>query len=209
MSTTGTVNAPQFGRGVSALQEARTRRENERKEVAKQKSSEEMLWQTLVVARRERRTRVENATQTITKLLNDGKFREAQEKTLSEIHWLLDELKLHADIQDRLWIAKKILHFTSWRGMRVLNDVEEVLTSVFGENIPDEIAKKLAQLIDKQTEFLRKSEAKKAGVMRFGKTKRDRESGALRQHESNKATKADQNRERAHGSNNGSKNSKK
>lgn len=202
MSATGTVNAPRFGCGISALQEARSRRENEQKESAKQKSSDEILRQTLVVARRERRTRVETATQTITKLLNNGKFHEAQEKALGEIYWLLNELKLHEDPQDRLWIAKKVLHLTSWRGMRVLNDVEKVLTSVFGENIPDEIAERLAQLIDKQTEFLRKSATKKgpkAVVMHPGKTARDRESGALKQYQNNRASKAEINRQHAKG----------
>lgn len=203
MSTTGTVNAPQYNRrGVSALQEARTRRENEQKEIAKQKSSDEMLRQTLIVARRERIARIENATQMIAKLLRDGEFREAQEKTLSEIHWMLGELKIHADPQDRFWIAKKVLHFTSWRGMKALNDVEEVLTSVFGENIPDEIAENLARLIDKQTKFLR-DKAKRDDVMRPGKTDKDHGSGSWKQHLVNVALRAAENHERVHGGNNG------
>ncbi len=199
MSTTGTVNAPQFGRGISVLQEARTRHENTQKEIAEKKNSEEKLRQILVVARRERGDRIKNTEQIIAKLLNKGKYQEAQEKVTDEIHRMLDELKLHADPQDRLWIAKKVLHFTSWRGMKSLNYVEEVLTSAFGENIPDEIAERLAQLIDKQTEFLRKSEAKKGSVMRSGKTARDRQNGALKRHESNVARRASENRERAQG----------
>jgi|SRR3989344_7523568 len=205
-----TVIAPQFGRGNSALQEARTRRENTQKEIAKKKSSEEMLRQALVVARRERTVRIESATQTITKLLNDGKFREAQEKTLGEIHRMLNELKMLADPQDRLWIAKKVLHFTSWRGMKALNDVEEVITSVFGENIPDEIAESVARLIDKQTKFLR-DRAKRDGVMRPGKTDSDHTNGSWKQHMVNIAAKAAQNREHAKGGsgNNGSGQKKK
>lgn len=104
--------------------------------------------------------------------------------------------------QDRVWVAKKILHFTSWRGMKAFNDVERALMAIFNDNIPDEVAEGLARLIDKQTEFLRK-QAKQNGVMRPNKTARDRDSGALRRHEQNRASKAAENRNHIKGGNGG------
>lgn len=201
MSTTGTVIAPQYGRGISALQEAKARRENAQEEIARKEQEAEKVRQALAVLRRERMGRVEKVIQTIAALLSEEKYRDAQQAALDGIHRLLKELKTLTDEQDRFWVAKKILHLTSWRGMKALNDVEEVFGSVFKDDIPEEIAEGLARLIDKQTEFLRKIEAKKSGVMRFGKTTRDRENGALKQHEQNKARKAAENRERAHGGN--------
>ncbi|MBI5817252.1 MAG: hypothetical protein HZB09_02385 [Candidatus Yonathbacteria bacterium] len=209
MSTQNSLTIPQFGRGISSLQEAQAKREETQKEIAQKKSSEGILRQTLDVIRRDRMTRVENTARMITGLLNGGKYREAEQVTLNEIHRMLDELKMFADPKDRLWVAKKILHFTSWRGMKALNDAEEVLTSVFGKNIPDEIAESLARLIEKQTEYLRKIAKRNSGVMRDGKTQRDRNSGALKQHRDNKAFRAEENRQRAHGGDNSNKNSKK
>lgn len=201
MSTQNPVNAPQFGRGISVLQEAQVRREQAQKEIAQKKRGDEEAQRALIVARRERMGRVEKTTQMITALLNEGRYREAEEKTLDEIHHMLDELKTLTDKQDCTWVAKKVLHFTSWRGMKALGDVEGVFGLIFKENVPDEIAECLARLIDRQTEFLHKAAAKKAGVMRFGKTKRDRQSGALKQHQDNRASRAQENRQRAHGGN--------
>ena len=204
MNTTGTaVRAPQYGRGAAVLEDARVRRHEAQKEIARKQQEEEVARHALDVARQERLARIGNTTQKAAKLLDEGKYQDAQVLILNEIHCLLSELKTITDEQDRFWVAKRILHLTSWRGMKTLNDVEKVITSVFGENIPDEIAESLARLIDKQTEFLRKAEAKKAGVMRFGKTERDRQNGALRRHEQNRASRAVENRERAHGGNSG------
>lgn len=191
MSTTGTVIAPQYNRGISTLQE----------EIAQKEQEAEKVPQALAVLRRERMGRVEKVIQTIAALLSEEKYRDAQQAALDGIHRLLKELKTLTDEQDRFWVAKKILHLTSWRGMKALNDVEEVFGSVFKDDIPEEIAEGLARLIDKQTEFLRKKSVdtrKVGGVVRFGKTARDRENGALKQHEQNKARKAAENRERAH-----------
>lgn len=198
-----TVIAPQYGRGISVLQEAQARRDQAQKEIAQKKRSDEQVQQALDAARRGRKERVEKAIQTIAALLSEEKYREAQQAALDEIHRLLGEFKMFSDERDRFWIAKKILHLTSWRGMKALSDVEEAFGSIFKDNIPNEIAEGLARLIDKQTEFLRKIEAKKSGVMRFGKTSRDRKNGALKQHEQNRARKASENRERAHSGNGG------
>lgn len=196
-----TVIAPQYGRGISALEDARTRRNNAQEEIAQKEREVEKVRQALDVLRRERMQRYENTIQAITKFLAEERYREAQQATLDKIHHLLNELKTLTDEQDRVWVAKKVLHLTSWRGMKALNGVEQALTAIFNDSIPDEIAEGLARLIDKQTEFLQKIEVKKSGAMRFGKTARDRENGALRQHEQNRARRAAENRERAHGGN--------
>lgn len=201
MSTQNPVNAPQFGRGISVLQEAQERRSQTQKEIAQKKRVDEEALQAQINARRERMNRVEKAIQRIAGQLTNGKHREAREIAVEEINCLLEELKVSKNDQDRFWIAKKVLHFTSWQGWKALSDVEETISFVFRDSIPDEIAESLARLIDKQTEFLHKTEAKKAGIMRFGKTKRDRQSGALKQHQDNRASRAEENRQRAHGGN--------
>lgn len=201
-----TVTAPQYGRGTSALQEARARRENTQEEIAQKKRETEKVQQALTVARRERIKRYEGAVQLVAKLLTEEQYRVAQQAALDEIRHMLYALRSLSDTNDRVWVAKKILHLTSWRGMKAFNDVEQALIAAFNENIPDEIAEGLARLIDKQTEFLRKNSIntrKVGGVVRSGKTAKDRKSGALRQHEQNRARKAAENRERAHSGNSG------
>lgn len=171
------VIAPHLGRGSSLLQDPRKRREQVRGKIKKKEQEEQEARRVLLIARCERQKRHENITTLIASLLGQGEYRAAQESTHNEINHLLGEFKTLPEQQDRLWVARKVLAITSWRGMRMFDDVEASIREAWNGDIPEEITETLARLMSKQMEFLRK-EAKKNGIMRPGKTAADHARGA-------------------------------
>lgn len=175
------VTAPQFGKGVNALRAARRERDEA---IAKQKEVADKQGE----ARLERSERVKKAQVAIETLLAYGDHEhklQAREIAKTEIRWLL-EVMSSVDGQDRNWAANKALSLTAWQGMCIFQEVEDAFSEVFGDNIPDDIAEKLARLISRQAKYI----AEKNGVMRLGKTQTDKTSGAHRRHEQNRYTRA-------------------
>lgn len=74
----GILIARQYGRGISALEAARIRRNNTQEEITQNERKAEEVRQALDVARRLRGKRYENMVQTISKFLTEEKYREAQ-----------------------------------------------------------------------------------------------------------------------------------
>lgn len=175
------VTAPQFGKGANALRAARRERDEA---VAKQKEAVERQGE----ARLERSNRVKKAQVAIETLLAYGDYEhkfQAREIAKTEIRWLL-EVMSSADGQDRNWAANKALSLTAWQGMCIFQEVEDAFSEVFGDNIPDDMAEKLARLISRQAIYI----AKKKGVKHPGKTAKDHESGAHGRYEKNRHVRA-------------------
>lgn len=184
------LTAPQFGKGINALRAARRERDEA---IAKQKKAADKQDE----ARLERSERVKKAQVAIETLLAYGDYEhklQAREIAKAEICWLLEVMR-SMDGQDRNWAAGKALSLTAWQGMCIFQEVEDAFSEVFGDNIPDDIAEKLARLISRQAEYI----AKKKGIRRPGKTAKDHRNGAHRQHEDNRRTRAMAQSDRAKG----------
>lgn len=172
---TAVVIAPQFRRGINNLRDAR----RERAEVIAAREEETRLENL----RMERSRHVEDARVAIDTLLSGGSCDKAKagEIARGEIRWLIGVMKSENG-QDRLWAAGKILWLTAWRGMCIFKEVEDAFTEVFGDNIHDNLAEKLANLV--------RRDARYHGTMRPGKTARDYQSGAHKRHEDNGRVRA-------------------
>ncbi len=184
---TAVVVAPQFGnrrRGADVLRAAQKKRD----EAVSLARREEEERQKVFEKRRARSERVRNAQEAIETLIADGgKERRAQAREIAqnEVLCLLAETRSLSG-QDRNWAAGKTLGLIGWQCMFMLPEAESAFKEVFGNNIPENLAEKLARLVDKQTRYI----AKKNGVMRSGKTARDRQNGAHDRHEANLHTRA-------------------
>ncbi len=170
------VSAPQFGRGANNLRVAR----RERDEVVAARQAEERLERI----RAERSERVNNAQSAIETLLSGDKADKvkAGEIARETIRWLLMVMKSENG-RDQLWAASKTLWLTGWRGMCIFREVEEIFDEVFEENIPDDLAEKLARLTKRDAQY--------HGTMRPGKTHKDRKSGSHARHDANIRARAD------------------
>ena len=94
------------------------------------------------------------------------------------------------NVADQLVVPVDSNYFALMGIQKLLGEVEETLNDVFGENIPEKIAERLAGLIRKQTEYLCRVQQKRTGVLRPGKTARDKESGAHARHEDSRRARA-------------------
>jgi len=181
-STTSFIQAPQLG--INALRTARVERNNV---VAKNAVSQNMA--DIRFERTERIKKAQEAIETLLSYKDKERACQARQVAAGEIRWLMDVVR-SVDGQDREWAAMQAMWFTSWQGMKLLGEVEETLNDVFGENIPEKIAERLAGLIRKQTEYLCRVQQKRTGVLRPGKTARDKESGAHARHEDSRRARA-------------------
>lgn len=188
--------APQFnqhGHGSRALHNARKKRNEIQTQIAKKIEEDRQAMEKLHAVRRMRSERVKKTSETINTHLNEGRNKEAQQVAIGEIRQLLGELPGLREDQDRHWVASKALHFTSWRGMHVLREVEEAFKLVFGDNIPSDLSEWLARLIEKQVEFLTRSMSRNSGGSGIGgpgKTHRERVNGKHARHLQNRGAAA-------------------
>lgn len=200
------VVAPQFGiKGNTHLKSALESLEKTQVEITASKNEAEAIER----GRRVRTERVKQSETAANTLLMAKRGREATEVVVGEIRQLLAELATTREPRDRVWIAKKVLTFTGWRGGRMFDEVRTGIEKVFPGGIPEDVAESLARLVERQEKFLRE-EAKRKGTMRPGKTVRDHTNGAHVRHMQNRQTAAISQRERMVGhAGNGGKNKKK
>lgn len=184
--------------GNSRLAAARKHRDEAQRALDSTLAAAKALALKIDRARTVRMERFKQAEATINTLLASRRGKDATEFAEAEILWLIGEIKTADEERDKSWIAWKILCLTSWRGIRILSEVEAAIGQAFPENIPDKMAEKLARLIERQEKFLRE-QAKRNGTMRPGKTAKERTTGKHDRHRQNRAIAALEQAERAQG----------
>lgn len=172
------VTAPQFGiRKDDQLNKARQDRDLARKEADAARVAVRAAAAQLENERETRKKRVRQSEEAAATMFSAHQPHEAAKIIEGEIRQLISELPVTHEEQDRVWIAKQMLGFTSWRGWKVLDEVDAALKKAFPKELPDELAAKLTDIFTRQAEFFRNL-SKKEGVMRPGKTKKEKGNGA-------------------------------
>ncbi len=190
------VTAPQFGiRKNEQLNKARQDRDLARKEADAARAAVREAVEQLENERETRRLRANQSETAANAMFDRNQPHEATKIIESEIHQLIDDLEKAREEQDRVWIGKRMLQFTAWRGWKVLDEVDVALKNAFPKELPEEIADKLTGIFTRQADFLRNL-AKREGVMRPGKTKKEHRNGAHPRRVRNRTVAALEQRER-------------
>src|SRR3989344_2762355 len=198
MKEDSTVTAPQYGVSVKDhLSQARKRRDEAQRALSARVSATRTAAEKLQEERDARMERVKQTEEAVNTLLMARRGHEATELVELEIKKLINELDCARTERDKSWVAWRMLCFTAWRGLNLLNEVEAVLERVYRDTLSEKMTEKLARLLERQTEYLRE-QAKRKGIIRSGKTERDRRNGVHARHNQNRVMAASERSERAH-----------
>lgn len=169
------VTAARFGiKKSDQLNNARQERDRARKEMDDARVAVKFVAENLAFIRGTRKLRANQSELAASTMFVAKQPREATKIIEGEIRQLINDLTKAREEQDRVWIAKRILGFTSWRGWGVLDDVHTAFKDAFPKELPEEFAVKLVDIYTRRADFL-KNLAKKEGVMRPGKTQRKKD----------------------------------